>query len=713
MSYILESKSSKKISNGNISPLGATLNKGGVNFAIYSKYSKEAFLLLFDSPDSEPTDIIKIETRKNDTWHVFVHGLKAGQLYGYKFDGDYNPKEGVRFNKHKLLLDPYAKAISGKCENKDNLLFSYNVNSINKDLTMDTRDNAIIFPKSIVIADDFNWEGDKGVKVELNKAIIYEVHLKGFTAHQTSGVKNPGTYLGFIEKIPYLKDLGITAVEFLPIHEAYDQDFLAQKELSDYWGYNTIGFFAPESSYSNKCSTGCQVNEFKTLVQEIHKAGISVILDVVYNHTGEGNHLGPSVCFRGIDNQTYYALAGNMGEPYRNYINDAGCGNILDVEKPVVLKMIIDSLKYWVLTMHVDGFRFDLAPIITREKGKYNKRSPFFEAIENDHVLKNIPMIAEPWDLTTYQVGNFPKGWSEWNGKFRDISRKFIKGDDNQTREFAMRLTGSSDLYGDDGRNPYNSINFITCHDGFTLNDLYSYNSKHNEANLENNRDGSDSNYSWNCGFEGETQDADILKLRKRMIKNAICTLIFSQGTPMLLGGDEFMRTQKGNNNAYCQDNDISWFNWNDVQKNADIWEFTTKAINFRKRYTILHRGKFLIGQDMDADNVSDILWFGDNADKPDWNNLKLKTVAFQLDGSEEPSELGNYHLFLIFNADLIRHTVKLPHYDKMQWYRVVDTNLNNGQDFLAPGQELFLNPQDSYVSNSRTVIVFLGIQNK
>ncbi len=507
--------------------------------------------------------------------------------------------------------------------------------------------------------------------------------------------------------------MGINAVELLPIQEFYQRDTLLEKGLSEYWGYNTIGFFAPEVSYSTCRSLGCQVKEFKTLVRELHKAGIEVILDVVYNHTGEWNELGPSVCFRGIDNPTYYALKGPGEQPYRYYLDDTGCGNILNIENPQVLRLIMDSLRYWVDVMHVDGFRFDLASILARVKGGFSKDSVFFEAVSKDPVLSKVKLIAEPWDLRTYQVGNFPALWSEWNGKFRDTLRRFIKGDPGQVKDMAWRLTGSADLYGGDGRSPYNSINFITCHDGFTLNDLFSYNRKHNEVNGEKNKDGNDENYSWNCGIEGETGDVRILNLRRQLIKNALCCLLFSLGTPMLLGGDEFMRTQKGNNNAYCQDNEISWLDWGFVKRNPDILDFCKKAIALNKRYTILQGKRFLTGKDQDADNVPDVTWFGENLDGPAWDNPESGLLCYQLDGGESPSPLGEYFLFFILNADERSHMIRLPSHEGKQWRRVVDTSLNAGEDFLSSGKEVLIEPSDRYQAYPRSIVVLLAKRSK
>lgn len=711
MAYFLKHSTNKTISKGRYYPLGAAVGDGGVNFAIYSQYAQEVFLLLFAKPDGEPTDIIRLANRTRYIWHTFVHGLKAGQLYGYKIKGDYNPGLGMRFNENKLLIDPYAKALTGKFRNTDNLLLAYEHNSWAQDLSLDLRDNTVMVPKAIVIEDHFDWQNDAPPDIPFEKLIIYEVHLKGFTAHKSAGVKHSGTYLGFIEKIPYLKEIGINAVEFLPLHEFYIDDFLLDKELTNYWGYNTVGFFAPESSYGTGAFPGSQVNEFKTLVRELHRAGIEVIMDVVYNHTGEGNELGPTLCFKGIDNPTYYCLTGSHHEPYRYYLNYTGCGNSMNLANTQVIRFVMDSLRYWVEVMHVDGFRFDLASVLGREEGFFRSSASFFDAISQDPVLNRIKLIAEPWDLGTYQVGNFPVEWAEWNGRFRDTVRKFVKGDAGQLRDLGWRLTGSADLYKDDGRSAYNSINFITCHDGFTLHDLVSYNYKHNEANLEHNNDGTNDNNSWNCGCEGETDDSNIIRLRKQLVKNHICCLLFSCGTPMILGGDEFLRTQKGNNNAYCQDNEISWFNWNDCHKNSDILEFFKKAVAFVRRYTILQRRKFFLGEDLDADNLPDITWYGADLGKPDWDNPESRTLAFMIDGGEEKSEIGDYRLFIILNADSNLQYIKLPLFaDGRIWHRIIDTSLPSGEDFLGVGEEVPLDPPHYYLANPRTVVVLLDI---
>jgi len=711
MDESLSTRTTKTVSAGSDFPLGATLTPKGVNFALFSRNAQEVYLLLYDDPAGEPTDIIRVENRRRFVWSVFVYGLKAGQLYGYKIRGDFDPGRGLRFNEHRLLVDPYAKALTCKATNSDNLLLAYDPHSPDLDRSVDTRDNSRIVPKSIVVDDSFDWKGDAFPDIPLERLVIYEVHLKGFTAHPSSGVSHPGTYLGFVEKIPYLQSLGINVVEILPVHEFYVEDFLKARGLTNYWGYNTLGFFAPESSYSTGCRAGCQVEEFKTMVRELHRAGIEVLLDVVYNHTAEGSELGPTISFRGIDNPTYYCLTGPPHEPYRYYMNWTGCGNSFNLSSPPVIRLVMDSLRYWVEVMHVDGFRFDLASVLGREDGMFRVSAPFFDVVSQDPILHRVKLIAEPWDLGTYQVGNFPVDWSEWNGRFRDTVRRFVKGDAGQVRDLAARFTGSADLYADDGRSAYNSINFVTCHDGFTLLDLVSYDGKHNEANLEGNRDGTDDNNSWNCGVEGETSDPVINQLRRQMVKNHLCGLLFGAGTPMVLGGDEFLRTQRGNNNAYCQDNDISWFNWENVERNAEMVEFFRKAVALTRRCTILQRRKFLLGQDLDADNIPDITWLGTDLRRPDWDDPELRTLCYQLDGGEEPSALGKYFLLLILNADYRTRSFQLPALSGgSQWRRVIDTSLPAGEDFCEAGREVPLDPADYYLANPRSTVVLLGL---
>jgi isoamylase len=704
----LEHRTTRTVTKGAPFPIGATPVADGVNFAVYSRSAAEVFLLLFDAADGLPTDIIQLRHREKYIWHVKVEGLRPGQLYGYKVRGEYRPDFGLRFNDAKLLLDPYAKAVTGKFRNTANLLLPYDPNPGGGERVLDTRDNTAIVPKAIVVDDGaFDWQNVRSPRRPLEELVIYETHVKGFTAHPSSGVTFPGTYLGFIEKIPYLAELGVNAVEFLPIHEYYVDDFLVERGLTNYWGYNSIGFFAPESSYGSGTAPGSQVDEFKTLVRELHRAGIQVILDVVYNHTGEGNEMGPALSFRGLDNPSYYSLTGPSEAPRRYYMNHTGCGNSLNFESPAVIRLVMDSLRYWVETMRVDGFRFDLASVLGRgEDGAFRVSASFFDAAAQDPVLSGAILIAEPWDIGTYQVGNFPVDWSEWNGRFRDTVRRFAKSDSGQLADLGWRLTGSADLYGDDGRSAWNSLNFVTCHDGFTLHDLVSYNHKHNEANGEDNRDGTNDNHSWNCGVEGDTDDPAILALRKQLVKNHACHLLFACGTPMILGGDEFGRTQRGNNNAYCQDNEISWFDWTLLSRNADLFEFFRKAIALTRRFPALQCRKFRLGRDFDADGIADLTWFAPGGGPPAWHDSEARTLCYQLDASEEGHSADAARLFFILNGDYRPRFVKLPPAD---WSRAIDTSLPAGVDFMDPGEEVRLDPGDHYVANARSTVVLLA----
>jgi glycogen operon protein len=708
----LEHRTAKTVEPGNPFPLGATLTENGVNFAIYSKHAAEVFLLLFDSPEGDPTDIIRLGEKHKFIWHAHVPGLAAGQLYGYKVRGEYRPEWGLRFNEAKLLLDPYARAVTGKFRNTDNLLLAYDPQPAGGEFVLDRRDNTRIVPKGVVVDARFDWEGVRAPDLALEQLVIYEVHVKGFTAHPSSGVEFPGTYLGFIEKIPHLARLGVNAVELLPVHEYYVDDFLVERNLTNYWGYNSIGFFSPEWSYSTRRTPGCQVNEFRTLVKELHRAGIKVILDVVYNHSGEGNEMGPTMSFRGIDNLAYYSLTGPEEAPKRYYMNYTGCGNSLNFDSPAVIRLVMDSLRYWVDVMHVDGFRFDLASVLGRtQDGAFRSSASFFDAASQDPVLNRAMLIAEPWDIGTYQVGNFPVDWSEWNGRFRDTMRRFAKGDSGQLADMGWRLTGSADLYGEDGRSAFNSINFVTCHDGFTLADLVSYDRKHNEGNGEDNRDGTNDNLSWNCGVEGDTADPSVLALRTQLMKNHACHLLFASGTPMILGGDEFARSQRGNNNAYCQDNEISWFDWTAVPRHDDLFEFFRRAIAFTRRFPVLQRRKFLLGRDLDSDGVPDLDWFSpDGGGEPAWGDGEERTLCFQLDSSEEGGRQQVQRLFFILNGHFGPRHVRLPPLNApLAWYRAIDTSLPAGADFADAGQEVRVDPGSHYDANPRSTVVLLA----
>lgn len=710
MSQYFERRTRRRTRNGHPYPLGASLQEGGVNFALFSKHADAVALLLFDDPAGEPTDVIPLERRTRYIWHIFVEGIEPGQLYGYKVAGPHDPRNGHRFNPHKLLIDPYAKAISHPLDNVDGLLLGFDRKAPEPDLSMDRRDNTRIVPKSVVVDDAFDWEGDEPLDLPLRELVIYETHVRGFTKHASSGVAHPGTYLGFIEKIPHLKALGINAVELLPVHEFATEDFLAHKGLTNYWGYNTVSFFAPESSFATTDAPGASVVEFKRLVRALHKAGIEVILDVVYNHSAEGNELGPTFSLRGIDNRSYYCLTGAPHEPRRFYFNYSGCGNSLQLSDPNVIRLVMDSLRYWVQEMHVDGFRFDLASVLGREGGLFDNSASFFDVVTQDPVLSRVKLIAEPWDVETYEVGNFPVEWCEWNARFRDTMRRFAKGDTGMLPDMGYRLTGSSDLYGSDGRGPHHSINFVTCHDGFTLWDLVSYERKQNEANLEGNRDGNDANDSCNWGVEGVTEDPGVLALRRRVAKNQICHLLLSLGTPMLLGGDEMLRTQRGNNNAYCQDNAISWTDWTFAETNADFMRFVRLAIALRRRHPILRRGRFHRGEDTDGDQIPDIAWFSATLDEAPWGDPNAKTLCYQLEGREGGPDAPPCLIYVVLNADDEVVHVRLPPLAEGEtWRRVVDTSLESPLDFVEEGAEVVLDPQDHYLVNPFSTVVLMG----
>ena len=579
---------------GNPYPLGATWDGEGVNFALFADNATAIELCLFNSSKGElETEKIKLHEKSHQIWHGYVPGLKPGQLYGYKVYGPHEPANGHRYNPSKLLIDPYAKAIASTVE-WDDSLFGYDVHS-GDDRTLSDTDSAPFVPKSVVIDPNYDWEGDRWPKIPYHKTIIYEAHVKGFThLHPDLPADIRGTYAGIAHPITinYLKELGITTLELMPVHQFIADRHLTEKGLTNYWGYNTIGFFAPDIRYSRASQPGGQVQEFKNMVKELHKAGIEVILDVVYNHTAEGNHMGPTLSFKGIDNVNYYRVT----EDKRYYNDYTGTGNTLNALLPNVLMLIMDSLRYWVTEMHVDGFRFDLASTLARQLHLVDRLSGFFDIIHQDPVISQVKLIAEPWDIGEdgYQVGKFPPGWAEWNGRYRDCIRDFWRGADSMLAEFAERFTGSSDLYKDDNRRPTASINFITAHDGFTLRDLVSYNEKHNEANGENNQDGESHNRSWNCGAEGPTEDQQIKRLRQQQLKNFIATLFLWQGVPMLVAGDELGKTQRGNNNAYCRDNELSWIDWE--QADQGLLQFTRWVIDLRKQHPVFCRRKWFKG---------------------------------------------------------------------------------------------------------------------
>ncbi|MEM0979456.1 MAG: glycogen debranching protein GlgX, partial [Cyanobacteria bacterium P01_H01_bin.58] len=624
-------------------PLGATWDGKGTNFAVFSEHATRVFLSLFDDRGNETQ--IPLPEVSNYVWHVYLPGVGPGQRYNFRVDGPHKPDLGKRFNAHKLLLDPYAKAIAGDIQH-GTAIFSYSTTTTqaDRDLTFSEVDDSDLIPKCIVVDTAFDWEGDRPLQTPWHTTIIYEAHVKGFTQqHPDIPAHLQGTYagLGHPAAIDYLKGLGITAIELLPVHYFHGYPgHLVNTGLRNYWGYDSLGYFAPYPGYSAAEDPSEQVREFKTMVKALHQAGIEVILDVVYNHTGEGNHFGPTLAFRGLDNQAYYRLVEDLP---RYYMDFTGCGNSLNVRHPQVLKLIMDSLRYWVQEMHVDGFRFDLASALARELYEVDRLAAFFDIIHQDPILSNTKLIAEPWDLGEggYQVGNFPVLWSEWNGKYRDTIRDFWREADCRLGEFAFRLTGSSDLYESNGKRPHTSINFITCHDGFPLRDLVSYNEKHNEANGEGNRDGESYNRSWNYGVEGESDDPVVLAIRARQLRNFVATLFLSQGVPMLLGGDEFWRTQQGNNNTYCQDNELSWLNWDWQVDAKQFLHFVQRLIAFRQGHPVFQRRDWFQGREIHGSGIHDIKWFnldGTEVDEEDWQNAEVKTISVFLNGAEIPS---------------------------------------------------------------------------
>jgi len=657
----------------------------GVNFALFSEAATSVELCLFDSIEATEENIrIPVTEHTDQVWHVFLPDVRPGQLYGFRVSGPYDPERGLRFNSSKLLLDPYAKAIAGEVNWSDEM-FGYVVGGEDEDLTQDFRDDAWGVPKSVVIDSTFDWQGDKKLGVPLHNSVIYEVHVKGFTKLCPDVPEElRGTYagLGSAAALDYLKKLGVTAVELLPVQAHIDDKLLIDRGLTNYWGYNTIGFFAPHADYSSSGQLGEQIPEFKSMVRNLHAAGIEVILDVVYNHTAEGNHLGPTLCFRGIDNIAYYRL--HPDNP-RFYLDFTGTGNTFNLLHPRTLQLVMDSLRYWVLDMHVDGFRFDLASTLARDDEGVNKLHAFFEIIHQDPVLSQVKLIAEPWDVGEggYQVGNFPVLWAEWNGKYRDTMRSFWKGDEGRVGEMAYRLTGSPDLYQHSGRRPYASINFVTAHDGFTLNDLVSYNEKHNELNGDNNTDGDNNNQSWNCGAEGPTDDPEISELRERQCRNFLTTLFLSQGVPMLPGGDERGRTQNGNNNAYCQDNEISWLNWERDEKQTQLLEFTRKLIQLRRDHPVFRRPKFFQGRRIRGSEIRDVMWFnpgGSEMSEEEWASPFVRCLGMLLSGDTmdvlnfEGEPIRDDTFLLLINAHYEPIPFVLPGQEHIEWQLILDT---------------------------------------
>jgi glycogen operon protein len=707
---------------GRPTPLGATVTETSANFAIFSRHATRVWLLLFDQPtDGTPThtfELDSISNRTGDIWHIHLSGISHNQLYLYQMDGPYQPKEGHRFNKHKPLLDPYAKALTGGFRWDFSQAYGYDPALPEDHLSISTTTNLAGMPKCIIYGDDgFDWQGDRPLNHPLNETIIYETHVRSLTCHPSAKVEHPGTFMGVVEKIPYFKELGVTAIELLPIHLFNEWEFERSnpktgKKLRNYWGYNTLNFFAPQSLYSHLGGDkGQQVIAFKEMVRALHQAGLEIILDVVFNHTIEGSHLGPTLSFRGIDNDIYYLLKDDK----RYYKNFSGVGNSLNCNQPIVRDFILDCLRYWVQEMHVDGFRFDLATTLSRDRWGHVSGNPALPArIAEDPLLRTAKIIAEPWDIEGYQVGHYPGGrWVEWNDKYRDQVREYWRGDPGLTSALATRLAGSADLYHANGRAPNHSINFVAAHDGFTLNDSVSYNQKHNEANGEDNRDGHDHNISYNFGVEGPTADPEIEAIRSQQVKNFWATLMLSQGTPMINGGDEFRRTQRGNNNAYCHHNEISWYDWRFLEKYADIYRFARHVIALRTAHPVFRRTTFFTGLDLNENQFNDIHWYGSHGQDAAWDPTDQYLMC-TIEGSKE--ETGAHEddvdVLMMFNSNVearLFELVPAPHQGK--WHRIVDTSRPSPDDICREDKAVEIESNTYEVKPRSMVVMFANWQ--
>ncbi|MBV9860693.1 MAG: glycogen debranching protein GlgX [Alphaproteobacteria bacterium] len=696
-----------RLSEGLPYPLGATWDGLGVNFALFSADATKVELCLFDEDGGRELERIELPEYTDEVWHGYLADARPGTVYGYRVHGPYAPEAGLRFNPNKLLLDPYSKGVVGQLEWGDEL-FAYTIGAEGDDLAFDERDSARLMPKCRVVDPAFTWGRERRPAVPWNRTIVYEAHVRGFTKrHPLVPEELRGTFAGIATKdvIDYLRSLGVTSLELLPIHTFVNDRHLLERGLTNYWGYNTIGFFAPDPRYS----ATAKIAEFKEMVAHLHDAGIEVILDVVYNHTAEGNERGPTLSFKGIDNRSYYRL---MPDQPRYYINDTGTGNTLNLSHPRVLQMVTDSLRYWVQEMHVDGFRFDLATILGREPQGFDQGGGFLDSCRQDPALSAVKLIAEPWDIGPggYQVGGFPPGWAEWNDRFRDTVRSYWKGDEGKAADLATRLTGSADLFNRRGRRPWASVNFITAHDGFNLEDLVSYNDKHNEANGEENRDGHSNNHSWNHGVEGPTDDPEIRALRARQKRNLLATLLVSQGTPMLLAGDEFGHTQRGNNNGYCQDNEISWLDWDGIDEDGRrLQDFVRRVIALRHTFPILRRRRFLTGQHLPEIEVRDVTWLapdGAELSEGHWSDANMRCFGMVLDGRAQRGGIrrpaSDVTLLVVLNAhhDVVLFT--LPAVTRgIGWRCLLDTNVPERVD--APD----FSPGDVYEVTGRSLLLF------
>ena len=701
--YVAEVSEQTYVRDGVPLPMGTYARGEGVNFAFFSRHGSRVRLELFEHPEDaiavKVIDLDPVRNRTGDVWHVWVDGIRPGQLYAYRVDGPYEPQNGHRFNFNKLLIDPFATAISRSPAWEFGPALGYDPSVPDGDSVCSQVDDAGAMPKCIFTQEHFNWREDSPPRHPWAETVIYETHVRGFTIHPSSGVEHPGTFRGLMEKIPYLKELGVTAVELMPVQEFNEHQVKGihpqtGQTLGNYWGYDPVAFFAPNASYSSSGGVGQQKLEFKQMVQAFHKAGIEVILDVVFNHTAEGNELGPTLCFRGIDNRIFYIL----GDDKRSYKDFTGTGNTINANHPVVQDHILTALRYWVVEMHVDGFRFDLAAVLGRGRtGNLLPNPPLLEWIAEDPILRDVRIIAEAWDAAgAYEVGSFSeRRWAEWNGKYRDDVRQFWRGDDGMLGLFASRLCGSADIYTRSGKGPEGSINYVTCHDGFTLNDLVSYRYKHNEANGENNQDGTNYNFSENYGVEGETTNAGIKALRKDQIKNFLLTLFISRGVPMLLGGDEFRRTQGGNNNAYCQDNETSWYDWSYLKKHQEIYRFTSGMIAFRRAHPVFSKEQFYTD--------AEIQWFGPQGGLPNWSDPREKQFACLIHEDEHSA------LYLMFNAGSVAVDFSLPLLSPgAQWHLAVDTAREAPQDLFAEGEEPLWEDPKTYLLSPRSSVILL-----
>jgi len=702
--YVAEVCERTEVRTGLPLPVGTYEYGGGVNFALFSRNASRVRLELFDLPaDATPARLFDLDptcNRTGDIWHVWVAGIRPGQLYAYRVDGPYRPLEGHRFNFHKLLLDPCATAIARVPKWDFEPARGYDPSAPEPDLACSSLDDAGAMPKCVFTQEHFHWQGDRPLRHPWSRTVIYETHVRGFTVHPTSAVAHPGTFRGLMEKIPYLQELGVTAVELMPVHEfnecqALGVDPQTGKPLQNYWGYEPVVFLAPKASYSSAGGFGQQKLEFKEMVRAFHRGGIEVILDVVFTHTAEGDELGATLCFRGIDNAIFYLLAADK----RRYQNYTGTGNTINASHPVVREHILAALRYWIVEMHVDGFRFDLASVLGRDRtGKLLANAPLLEQIAEDPILRDAKIIAEAWDAAgAYEVGSFSeRRWAEWNGRYRDDVRRFWRGDDGMLGLFASRICGSADIYSQSGKGPEGSINFVTCHDGFTLNDLVSYRYKHNDANAENNHDGTDANFSENYGAEGQTMDAGIETSRGRQIKNFLLTLLISRGVPMLLGGDEFRRTQGGNNNAYCQDNETSWHDWSLVDRHREIYRFTRGMIAFRRAHPVLSEARFYTD--------AEIHWFSPQGWLPNWADPQGRQLACLIREDEYCA------LLLMFNAGTQAVDFRLPPMPPAaRWYLIVDTSCAAPKDLFAEGEEPLWEGPQTYHLGPRSSVILLA----